>query len=89
MSALAKEAPRLMLDFEPAAGEGLFPGRASRRAFTPTQIVIASGSARMRLPVILKTAWARARAICGIASSPTPEIHLLVVLRNWMLTCGG
>src|SRR5262249_28483144 len=37
-----------------------------------------SGSVRMRLPVILKAAWAMADAVCGIACSPTPEIHLLL-----------
>src|SRR6516225_4770319 len=48
-----------------------------------------NGSERIRLPVILKMAWAMAGAICGQASSPTPEIHLLLVLRNSTLTTVG
>jgi hypothetical protein len=62
---------------------GSFESYVQLRSFFP------NGGDRIGLPVILKIAWAIAGATCGIASSPTPEIHLLSVLRKWMLISGG
>jgi hypothetical protein len=63
--------------------------RPGRRVQLQLRSWVPNGRERIRLPVTLKIACARAGASCGHASSPTPEIHLLLVLRNRMLICGG
>src|SRR5262249_7719727 len=73
VGAAESEAPALMLGLERQ------PAKANRRGRQPQRrFWLPSGSVRMRLPVILKAAWAMADAVCGIACSPTPEIHLLL-----------